>query len=117
MAFTFYKAIFCTPESWGQRVFCTREQLAEIATELNSVGIDADCSDAEQYCIIGELDRPTPKAWYASSTWETADGQTYWAQHCVMVDASMALLKEGFAKALNTETDERALLMRCLAAA
>jgi hypothetical protein len=119
MTATLPQAIWRLPDAWtNQRVFCTWEQLSEIATKLRAAGIDAFNYDAEQYLLLGDSTRGVPRGWYHCPTYCNADGRTLWREHCVMVDSDMQVIKESSRTEPKppfvTDAAERALLMRCL---
>jgi hypothetical protein len=118
MVITLPKAVWRTPESWGNSVFCTWKQLSEIASELRSAGVEADSYQAEQYILLGDATRGAPRGWYHSSGYGTADGQTTWSGHCVLLNPSLAILKENSycvpLPSADISAAERLVLMQCL---
>ena len=118
MVITLPKAVWRTPESWGNPVFCTWEQLSEIASELRSAGVEADNYQAEQYILLGDATRGAHRGWYHCSSYGTADGQTTWNGHCVLLNSGLAILKENSYSvpqpSANISAAERSVLMRCL---
>ena len=119
MITTLPKAVWRTPESWGKSLFCTWEQLSEIASELRSIGIEADNYKADQYILIGDAMRGVPRGWYQCLSYGTADGHTTWNGHCVLLSSSLAILKENSYCVPQPSGDisaaERSIMIRCLA--
>lgn len=126
--FTLPKALWRIPEAWhrspamwqwGHMRFCTWEQICNIAASLRAEGVEAEAYDGEQYFLVGDIQRGLPRGWYCSSTYSTADGLTTWSEHCALLTADFAVLREAFCTepmpADVTSAAERAFLMRCLA--
>ena len=118
---TLPQAIWRTPATWGETVYCTWEQLSKITADLQASGIVACNYDADQFILLGNRDRAIARGWYHHAGYCTSDGRTYWTEHCVMINTEMALLKEVFIEepepAEVTTQSERSFLMRCLATA
>lgn len=115
-------SVWRTPETWGiQFFYCTWEELCEIAASLRNDGMDVDSYDAEQYHLVGDSRRGSPRGWYRHADYSTADGHTLWQEHCVLLDQNMKPIREGFASerkpAQVTAESEKELLMRALAGA
>lgn len=119
--FTLSTYVWSTPDEWGAQTFCaTWDDLCAIASELRSIGMDADPQKGPvQYQLIGAPDRSLARGWYQHATYETADGRVMWGLHCVELDANLRPLRQGYCQQRQVHTDvdtaEREMLIRCLA--
>ena len=86
---------------------------------MRSNGIDADNYDAEQFILIGDSLRGTPRGWYRQSRYSTADRRILWCEDCALLSSELAILKEASIAepmpASPNSDQERGILMRCLA--